>query len=211
MGWSLHKKCDVRRKGYAKRMLNNMRGKNMKKLLLITGDIAAGKSTFSKILSARYRVAAFQKDTIKEILGDAIGFHNREENLKLSNATMGILYHLFSGLAVTGNDVILEANFHEAELQKLHEIAGENHYEVCTLVLRGDTDVLYQRYTNRMNNENRHPVHLSTTLDVKEDFVRCAEWIKQEKIIGQTIEIDATDFSYQKDEELLKRIDEFMG
>ena len=36
----------------------------MKKLLLITGDIAAGKSTFSKILAERYRVAVFQKDTV---------------------------------------------------------------------------------------------------------------------------------------------------
>ncbi|MDE7206241.1 MAG: deoxynucleoside kinase, partial [Lachnospiraceae bacterium] len=58
----------------------------MKKLLLITGDIAAGKSTFSKILSERYGVAVFQKDTVKEILGDHIGFHNREENKALSNA-----------------------------------------------------------------------------------------------------------------------------
>ena len=182
----------------------------MKKLLLITGDIAAGKSTFSNILSERYHAAVFQKDSIKEVLGDAIGFRDREENLKLSNATMGILYHVFSKLSVTGNNVILESNFHEAELQQLHEIAGENQYEVCTLVLRGDTDVLYQRYMNRMNNENRHPVHLSTTLDVKEDFIRCAEWMKQEKVIGRTIEIDATDFSYQKSEELLKRIDEFM-
>lgn len=40
----------------------------MKKLLLITGDIAAGKTTFSKILSQRYCAAVFQKDTVKEIL-----------------------------------------------------------------------------------------------------------------------------------------------
>ena len=46
----------------------------MKKLLLITGDIAAGKTTFSKILSKRYSAAVFQKDSIKEVLGDTIGF-----------------------------------------------------------------------------------------------------------------------------------------
>lgn len=182
----------------------------MKKLLLLTGDIAAGKSTFSKILAERYHTAAFQKDSIKEILGDEIGFRDREENRKLSNATIGIMYHLFSGLAVTGDDLILEANFHEAELQKLHGLAEENGYDVCTLVLRADADILYQRYCNRMNHENRHPVHLSTTLDVKEDFIDCAEAIRREKIIGDTIEIDATDFSYQENEELLKRIDEFM-
>ncbi len=182
----------------------------MRKLLLITGDIAAGKSTFSKILSERYCTAVFQKDTIKEILGDHIGFRNREENKILSNATIEIMCHMFSRIAVTGNDVILEANFHEDELEKLHAIAHERQYDVLTLVLRGSADVLYNRYIHRMNEENRHPVLLSTTLDVKEDFVKVAEWIRNEKVIGENLVIDATDFSYQKDTEVLKQIDSFM-
>lgn len=182
----------------------------MKKLLLITGDIAAGKSTFSKILSERYCTAVFQKDTIKEILGDHIGFHNREENKILSNATIEIMCHVFSQIAVSGNDVILEANFHEEELKKLHAIAHERQYDVLTLVLRGNADVLYNRYIHRMNEENRHPVHLSTTLDVKEDFIKVAEWIRNEKVIGKKLVIEATDFSYQEDVEVLKQIDSFM-
>ena len=171
----------------------------MRKLLLITGDIAAGKSTFSEILSKRYHIATFQKDVIKEILGDSIGFHNREENKKLSDATIEIMCHIFSKIVVTGNSLILEANFHEAELKTLHSIAEENQYDVLTIVLRGDTDVLYLRYIHRMNEENRHPVHLTTTLDIKEDFVRTAEWIRNENVIGDTLPIEATDFSYQED------------
>lgn len=183
----------------------------MKKLLLITGDIAAGKSTFSQILSQRYHIAVFQKDTIKEILGDFIGFHNREENKILSNTTIELMCHVFSRIALTGNDMILESNFHEPELKKIHSIADENHYEALTIVLQGDTEVLYQRYLHRMNEENRHPVHLSTTLDVKEDFARSAEWRRKEKVIGETLTIEATDFSYQKDPAVLKQIDSFMG
>ena len=182
----------------------------MNKLLLITGDIAAGKTTFSQILSERYHVAVFQKDTVKEILGDHIGFHNREENKKLSDATIAIMCHTFSQIAKTGNSVILEANFHEVEQQKLHEIARENQYEVLTLVLRGDEEVLYQRYLHRMNEEQRHPVHLSTTLHIREDFFRTAKYIRNEVVIGKMIEINATDFGYQSDAGLLKKIDAFM-
>ncbi|MBR1702617.1 MAG: AAA family ATPase [Lachnospiraceae bacterium] len=182
----------------------------MQKLLLIMGDIAAGKTTFSRILSERYHVAVFQKDTVKEILGDHIGFHNREENKKLSDATIAIMCHTFSQIAKTGNSVILEANFHEVEQQKLHEIARENQYEVLTLVLRGDEEVLYQRYLHRMNEEQRHPVHLSTTLHIREDFLRIARYIRNEVVIGKVIVIEATDFGYQRDEELLKKIDAFM-
>lgn len=183
----------------------------MKKLLLITGDIAAGKSTFSQILSERYGIAVFQKDTVKEILGDSIGFHDREENKKLSNAAVEIMCHIFSRIAMTGRAVTLEANFHEDELEKLHSIANENQYDVLTIVLRGDADVLYRRYLHRMKEENRHPVHLTTTLDVKEDFVKTAEWIREEKVMGETLVIDATDFSYQEDSAVLAKIDAFIG
>ena len=68
----------------------------MGKLLLIMGDLATGKSTFANILSRRYDTQLFVKDSIKEILGDTIGFTNREENLKLSQATAALMYHIFS-------------------------------------------------------------------------------------------------------------------
>ncbi len=182
----------------------------MRKLLLITGDIAAGKSTFSNILSKRYHATVFQKDTIKEILGDRIGFHDREENKILSDATIEIMCHLFSRISVTGHNIILEANFHEAELKRLHSIAHEDQYDVLTLVLRGNVDVLYNRYIHRMNEENRHPVHLTTTLHIKEDFIRITEWMRNENVIGENFIIEATDFSYQKDIVVLDRIDAFM-
>ncbi len=182
----------------------------MGKLLLITGDIAAGKSTFSEILSKRYKTATFQKDVLKEILGDTIGFHNREENKRLSDATIEIMCHIFSKVVITGNSLILESNFHEAELKKLHEIARNNQYDVLTLVLRGDAEILYDRYLFRMNEENRHPVHLSTSLHIKEDFIRTAKWIRNENVIGDTLLIEANNFSYQENLSILRQIDAFM-
>ena len=91
-----------------------------------------------------------------------------------------------------------------------HQIAAENGYDVLTLVLRGDVEILHQRYLNRMNNENRHPVHLSTTLDVFEHFKGYTEHSRGEEIPGNVIEINADDFSYQAEGQLLKMIDEFM-
>ena len=183
----------------------------MRKLLLLTGDIAAGKSAFSRQLSERYGVPAFQKDSIKEILGDSIGFRNREENVKLSRATMELMYHFFRQFAVSAGNLILEANFHGYELQEMHRIAGETQYDVLTLVLRGDADVLYERYLHRMNCEHRHPVHLSTTIDRKDDFMRCAELLREETVMGNVIEVDASSFFYQTDPALLRKIDLFMS
>ena len=116
----------------------------MKKLLLLTGDLATGKSTFSDILSKRYGIVVFMKDTIKEVLGDTIGFANREENLKLSKATMELMIFAFSQFAKLNQDLILEANFHKADMERLHEIATAHNYEVMILDLRGDVNIFYK-------------------------------------------------------------------
>lgn len=182
----------------------------MNKLLLVTGDLATGKSTFSDILSKRYDTVVFMKDTIKEVLGDTIGFSNREENLKLSKATMELMIFAFLEFTKLHKNLILEANFHKADLERLHEIATANQYEVMTLALRGDVNVLHKRYLNRIHNENRHPVHLSTTFDIFDDFKQYVEKAREEEIIGNVVHINANDFSYQKDENLLSEIDKFM-
>lgn len=182
----------------------------MKKLLLITGDLACGKSTFAKILSKRYDTNLFYKDSIKETLGDTIGYSNREENLKLSKAAVELMTLIFSEFAALDKDLILEANFHTHELEKLHTIAAQNGYDVLTLVFRADTHLLHKRYLNRIANENRHPVHVIAVLD---DYIDFAEYIgkaRDELIPGETMLIRADDFSYQTDVELLERLDKFM-
>lgn len=182
----------------------------MGKLLLITGDLATGKSTFANMLSKRYETNLFFKDSIKEVLGDTIGFSNREENKRLSNAAMELMFFLFSEFGKINKNLILESNFHTKELKTLHKLAVKNGYEVLTIVLRGDVEILYQRYLNRIQNEHRHPVHLSTTLDVFDDFKRYTEYARTEEIMGNIVYIDANDFSYQTDAKILTKIDEFM-
>ena len=106
--------------------------------------------------------------------------------------------------------LILESNFHTGELERLHEMVKEKGYEVLTLVLRGDAEILHKRYLHRMHHENRHPVHLSITMDIFEDFKGYLEYTRKEEIPGDRLEIRADDFSYQADEGLLGKIDAFM-
>ena len=182
----------------------------MKKLLLITGDLACGKSTFGKLLSKRYDTPMFCKDTLKEALGDTIGFSNREENLKLSKAAVELMTLVFAEFAGLGKDLILEANFHTYELEKLQELAARNGYRVLTLVFRADTRVLHQRYRNRIDHENRHPVHIIAKLDSYEDFEAYIQRARSEAVPGETLWVNADDFSYQTDGALLTLLDEFM-
>lgn len=150
------------------------------------------------------------KDSIKEVLGDTIGFSNREENKKLSSASMELMFYIFSEFASLEKDLILESNFHKSELEKLHKIAEDNGYDVLTIALFGDVDVLHERYLNRMTNENRHPVHSSTTIDKFEDFKKCSHYMRRIEIPGEVMQINATNFEYQSNEEVLAKIDAFM-
>ena len=63
---------------------------------------------------------------------------------------------------------------------------------------------------HRITAENRNLVHLSTTLDVSEDFMKIAEFIRKETVLGETLTIEATDFAYQSNPVILHRIDDFM-
>ena len=178
----------------------------MKKLLLITGDLACGKSTFGEILAKRYNSAAFYKDKIKEILGDTIGFASREDNLRLSQATMEIMTHIFLEAAKVGNDLILEANFKEGEMERIYAMAKDAGYDMLTLVMRADMDIIYKRFMNRIENENRHPVHISG-FDGYDSLKHYIDLGREQKCFGNILEIDANDFEYQSD---FKEIDRFM-
>ena len=96
----------------------------MKKLILITGDLATGKSTLAKKLSQNLKILSFTKDVLKEVLSDVIGFSNRQENKKLSIASVDIMKHIFTQYAFLEQDLILEANFHKEEIENYVRKSG---------------------------------------------------------------------------------------
>ncbi|MBQ7344505.1 MAG: AAA family ATPase [Oscillospiraceae bacterium] len=183
----------------------------MKKLLLITGDLATGKSTFAGQLARRYGVHVFYKDTFKEILGDTIGFSSREENLKLSVASAALMRMVFSEFCGLGEDLILESNFRQAELELLHEIADRHGYEVLTVALRGDLQVLHERFLHRLYHEDRHVVHACGGFEDLENFRAYVLGQRDLQIPGEHLELSADTFDYQEDEGVLARLDRFMG
>lgn len=182
----------------------------MGKLLLITGDLATGKSTFARILSQRYQINVFCKDVFKEILGDTIGFSNRQENLKLSVASAALMRMIFTEFCQLDKDVILESNFRQAELDLLHDIATEFSYDVLTVQVQADLQILHQRFLNRLHNENRHPVHACGGFEDFDTF--CAYVTRQRELTppGNCIRLCADTFDYQRDIRVLQQLDRFM-
>lgn len=182
-------------------------GESMK-AIIITGDLATGKSTFANIISKRFNVLFLTKDYIKEVLSDRIGFTNREENLKLSKASMHIMFYALENANNSNTNIILEANFHQEEIDYLKKYKDD----VLVLNLYGNEEILFKRFINRIENENRHKVHLSIGLN---DLSSFSSYIKKSRDVDfkglEVISIDATNFSYQNDEDLFTKISNFLN
>lgn len=138
----------------------------MKTLYLISGDLAAGKSTLAENLSNELKVPCLIKDDMKALCCDIIGFKNREENKQNSIASVALMIYTFNQLAKQGQDIILEANFREDELAKIQEIVDKYDYSVKKIMLYGDTKELYKRFLERL--PYRHEAH--KTMHLEESF-----------------------------------------
>lgn len=166
----------------------------MKKLILITGDLASGKSHLADSLSNRLNITAFEKDLIKEHFCDLYGFKTREENRELSIKAVNYMIDAFVKFSSLGQDIILEANFREDEMLKIKDIADKNDYKVVCLVLRGEYQFLYQRFLDRL--PTRHEAHKSIRLDESiEKFIQYIEEQRSEKIVFNTNIIEVTKLS----------------
>ena len=181
-----------------------------KKLILVCGDLAAGKSTYANRIAKKYNILCINKDNFKEILGDNFPFRNREENLKLSMAT----FDLFKYIALKSFEVevplIIESNFRQHELDYLNTLAQKYDYDILSIIIRADIKVLHQRFMNRILNENRHPVHKSVDFSHYEDFEKQIKGDREREYPGSILYLDSTDFSNLNDSVINEKIKVFM-
>ena len=183
----------------------------MANLIVISGDLAAGKSTLAASLSHELNLVHLTKDSLKEIACDAIGYSTREENRQLSIAATDSMIYFFHQCALVNQSLILEANFRQDEMVKIKEIADEYNYQVLLLNLTGDINLLYQRFLDRM--VNRHIAHRSLNLDYSIDrFASYINEIRNQDLLYPAFTIDMTDLDEEEvTEEALHIIHQELG
>jgi len=167
----------------------------MNKLIILTGDLASGKSTLADSLSLYLHIPAIKKDTLKEKICDAVGFETREENRKISIATVDTMIEIFECGAKVGADYIFDANFRANELYQFKRICSIYNYQAVVISLFGDKELLYSRFKDRL--PLRHKAHTSLRLD--EDFQKYSDYIdsiRQEDLAFSNINyIDVTNLN----------------
>jgi predicted kinase len=167
---------------------------NKRVLIIVAGPPCTGKTTLAEKIAAKFNLLLLYKDGIKEPLMDSLGAENREESRRIGIATYNVLYRLFDSVMRTGNSLVIESNFYaEHDSEKLNSLIREFGYTAVQVQCRTDGKVLFERYMERANSEDRHPGHFDLQYQNIEPALMKG-YTEPLKIDGRLIDLDTTDF-----------------
>lgn len=173
----------------------------VKKIIIVEGYLASGKSTFALRLSETVGIPYLIKDTFKSALCKNIEIANRSESSKFSVVTFDAMMYVVERLMETGCPVIIEGNFVPSGVKKIDEsgelkrLIDKFGYTPLTYKFKGDTRILHKRFVEREESAERGQAN-KMGFEVKyEDFDRWCHNLDSFSIGGEVIEIDTSDFT----------------
>lgn len=131
--------------------------------ILIAGLPAAGKSTFTRILTRELGIPCLSKDAIKESLFDTLGFQSRVEKVKLGEAAYRILLDQAEAMLSSDLTVALENNFEDSSREPLMEMLARTGARPVTVLFDGDIAAIHARFLRRDQSPERHRGHVVNT------------------------------------------------
>lgn len=187
-----------------------------KKIIIVEGYLASGKSTFALRLSEAIGVPYLIKDTFKSALCKNVEIANRSESSKFSVVTFDAMMYVVERFMEIGYPVIIEGNFAPSGMKKVDEAGAlkwlieKYGYAALTYKFKGDTRILHKRFIDREETEERGQAN-KLGFEVKfEDFDRWCHNLDSFSVGGEVIEVDTSDFSKVNFREYLKVAEEFV-
>lgn len=188
-----------------------------RKIIIISGYLASGKSTFARQLSGAVQVPYLIKDTFKSAICTSIPIGNRAESSRYSAVTFDAMMYVTERLLETGYPIIIEGNFMPAGVKKTDE-AGMirrliDHYDYSPLTYKfmGDTPVLYERFLEREKSPERGQANLMFNELSYRDFDMYCHNLDSFSVGGDMINLDTTDFNKIDFEKLIKKSMQHLG
>ncbi len=181
-----------------------------KTIIICTGELAAGKTTYGKKIAKTLQIPFFSKDSIKELLYDALidGEADYETKRKLGATSYKVFYYVLEEQMKSGKSFVAESNFVKESAPIIKELLQEYGYKSITVRFEGDLNVLHKRFLEREKLDERHPGLRSN--GVFEDFEKFKETAiksKEFKLDDNEILVDTTDFDKVDFEKIIELIE----
>ena len=171
-----------------------------KKIIIIAGYLASGKSTFALRLSKELNVPYFTKDTFKSAICTNIPITNREEGIRFSAATFDAIAYVTERFMETGYPLIIEGNFVMGGYRKANEgsileaLIHKYGYQSLTYIFWGNTRVMCDRFNERERLPERGQANQLFSELTYEDSEKLLPPLGDFTVGGEIIKIDTTDF-----------------
>ena len=188
-----------------------------KKIIIIAGYLASGKSTFAKRLSKEINVPYFDKDTFKSAICTSIPITNREDGRRFSAATFDAIAYVTERFMETGYPLIIEGNFVMGGYMKTNEgeaiksLIEKFGYQSMTYIFWGDMHVICDRFNKREKLPERGQ---SNQVFAELTYEDCIKWLPpfgEFTVGGKIIKVDTTDFDKVDYEGLINTARNFMA
>lgn len=183
-----------------------------KTIILLAGYPGTGKSYLAETIRQQFPVfQLLSPDEIKEEFWDAYGFDTPEEKEALIQQSWQEYYRRMERAFAAGKQLLSDYPFSQKQKAYLLAITQKYDYQILTICLTGDLDVLFQRQQQRDLSDTRHLGHImqayhkdktkishreaDNLLSYDEFIRRCTTRGYGTFSLGKTINIDVTDFA----------------
>lgn len=183
-----------------------------KSLILLAGFPGTGKSYLANLIIEKFSsIKLLSPDSIKEKNWDLYGFNNLNEKEELIQRSWKEYYQEMEEEFRQGKSILSDYPFSEKQRDKLDQLTRKFNYQVITIRLIADLDVLFARQRKRDLDDTRHLGHILTSyhkndsiisrenadnlLDYKEFIRRCTTRGYDKFSLGTLYKLDVTDFS----------------
>ncbi len=166
-------------------------------MIIITGPSGVGKTVLCDRIKNKLNITCVERDSIKEILFDVLGYSDREWSMKLGQATYEILFSLVERLLQGNNTFVIESNFNPKSLSNfIAKLREKYQFKVYIINCIAEERILFERYKKRIETGERHPGHGGENVSFEEyrKFIVNGDI---EGLLPEDIEIklDMTEFS----------------
>lgn len=171
---------------------------NKPKLIVIAGLPGSGKTTVAKFISSKLSMPLIEKDTIKELLFNSLGWSDREWSKKLGATTYELMDYFIEQQLSSGYSLIIESNFKpEFDSLKFQQWKDIYSCDIIQILCHVDNDILYDRFMARANSGERHLGHVdpNSAKEWKEFFSDPKNIARPIDVDSKIKKVDTSDFS----------------